>query len=139
MPPLPRPAFTVAPLPTFSAVSPFPVPPPSSTTPKVSVAIGGASVTGGNVANAASVVAGMAAGFRRCYNRALLADPTVRGTIRVKATLGPSGEVLGASASSSTPLSAVLMGCVRACVASAQFAPPDGGAATIAFPITFTP
>ena len=46
-----------------------------------------------------SVVAGMAAGFRRCYNNGLKEDPNMKGSVRVTARIGPNGEVLSASAS----------------------------------------
>lgn len=138
LPPLPKPAFTVAPMPTFSTVLPVPVPSPSVATPaSVSVSIGGASVSGGTVSNAGAVVARMAAGFRACYRRALKADPSMRGTVRVTAKVGPSGEVQAASASGGGSLSNTLVGCVQARVAGAQFAAPTGGSATIVIPITF--
>jgi len=105
--------------------------------PVGSASIGGASVSGGNVANASSVVAGMAAGFRRCYNNGLKEDPNMKGSVRVTARIGPNGEVLGASASGGGGLSGSVVGCVQARVASAQFAPPEGGGATVVIPVTF--
>jgi hypothetical protein len=98
--------------------------------------IGGAAVSGGNVANASAVVAGMAAGFRRCYNKGLLEDPNMKGSIRVTAKIGPNGEVISASPSASG-LSGTVASCVTARVSSAQFAPPEGGGATIVIPVTF--
>ncbi len=105
--------------------------------PVGSASIGGASVSGGNVANASSVVAGMAAGFRRCYNNGLKEDPNMKGSVRVTARIGPNGEVLSASASGGGGLSGSVVGCVQARVASAQFAPPEGGGATVVIPVTF--
>jgi hypothetical protein len=98
--------------------------------------VGGASVSGGNVANASSVVAGMSAGFRRCYNRGLQEDPSMKGSVRITARIGPNGEVLSATPSGSG-LSGTVVSCVVARVQSAQFAPPDGGGATIVIPVTF--
>lgn len=99
--------------------------------------VGGAAVSGGSVANASSVVAGMAAGFRRCYNKGLQEDPNMKGSVRITARIGPGGEVLSASASGGGGLSGTVVGCVQARVASAQFAPPEGGGATIVIPVTF--
>jgi hypothetical protein len=99
--------------------------------------VGGASVSGGNVANASSVVAGMSAGFRRCYTRGLAEDPSMKGSVRVTARIGPNGEVLSASPSGGGGLSGSVIGCVVARVQSAQFAPPEGGGATVVIPVTF--
>jgi hypothetical protein len=82
------------------------------------------------------VVAGMQAGFRRCYNRGLSEDPNMKGTVRITARIGPNGEVLSASPSGSG-LSGTVMSCVAQRVSSAQFAAPEGGGATIVIPVTF--
>lgn len=99
--------------------------------------IGGASVSGGSVSNASSVVAGMAAGFRRCYNKGLAEDPNMKGSVRITAKIGPNGEVLSASPSGGGGLSGTVVSCVAARVSSAQFAPPEGGGATVVIPVTF--
>ncbi len=104
--------------------------------PVGSAQVGGAAVTG-NVANAQSVVAGMGAGFRRCYNRGLQTDPTMKGSVRITARIGPNGEVLSASPSGGGGLSGEVIGCVVSRVQSAQFAPPDGGGATVVIPVSF--
>jgi len=104
--------------------------------PTGSVSVGGAAVTGA-VANAQGVVAGMQAGFRRCYNRGLQTDPTMKGSVRMTARIGPNGEVLSASPSGGGGLSGEVIGCVAARVQSAQFAPPDGGGATVVIPVSF--
>jgi hypothetical protein len=105
--------------------------------PVGSASIGGASVSGGSVANASAVVAGMAAGFRRCYNKGLSEDPNMKGSVRITAKIGPNGEVLGASPSGGGGLSGTVISCVAARVSSAQFAPPEGGGATVVIPVTF--
>ncbi|AKT43214.1 AgmX/PglI C-terminal domain-containing protein [Chondromyces crocatus] len=104
--------------------------------PVGSAQVGGAAVSGGNVANASSVVAGMGAGFRRCYNRGLQEDPTMKGSVRITARIGPNGEVLSATPSGGG-LSGTVVSCVVARVMSAQFAPPEGGGATVVIPVTF--
>ncbi len=95
-------------------------------------------VSGGAVANARAVVASMAAGFRRCYNRGLNEDPDMQGTVRITAKIGKDGEVLGASPNGKGNLSPTVVNCVAARVASSQFSPPEGGAATIVIPVTLT-
>jgi len=107
--------------------------------PKGNVGIGGANVSGGSVGNAGAVVAGMAAGFRRCYNRGLQEDPSMKGSVKITAKIGPNGEVLGASPSGGGGLSGTVTSCVAARVSSAQFDKPEGGGATIVIPVSFFP
>lgn len=106
--------------------------------PVGNASIGGAAVSGGSVANASSVVAGMGAGFRRCYSKGLQENPEMKGSVRITAKIGPNGEVLSASPSGGGGLSGTVISCVAARVASAQFAPPEGGGATIVIPVSFT-
>lgn len=107
--------------------------------PKGQASVGGAAVSGGNVSNAGAVVAGMAAGFRRCYNRGLQEDPKMKGTVRVTAKIGPNGEVLSASPSGGGGLTGTVTSCIAGVVSSRQFAAPEGGSATIVIPVSFTP
>ncbi len=108
--------------------------------PGGAVAVPGPTVIGGEVPNAPGTVAGMGAGFRRCYYNGLnREDPTMRGTVRITAKIGPNGEVLSASATGGGTLSATVIGCMRARVASAQFSAPTGGGATLIIPITVIP
>jgi hypothetical protein len=107
----------------------------AGTSARGTASIGGAAVSGGSVANAQAVVAGMAAGFRRCYNKGLSEDPRMAGSVRITAKIGPNGEVLAASPSGSG-LSGTVVSCMAARVSSAQFAPPEGGSATIVSPVT---
>ncbi len=95
-----------------------------------------AQVSGGTVGNASRVVAGMRAGFRACYNRGLQANPDMSGSVRVTARIGPNGEVLSASAAPSGSISSDVANCIASRVKSAQFDPPEGGAATVVIPVT---
>lgn len=95
------------------------------------------SVSVGSVSNAASVVAGMRAGFRRCYQQALDQNPDISGSIRLTIRVGPGGEVAGVTASESGNLPPSVTSCVRARAQAGQFAPPDGGSAVINVPVTF--
>src|SRR4029453_1679392 len=51
--------------------------------PKGNASVGGAAVSGGTISDASRVVAGMRAGFRACYNRALQENPDAQGSIRL--------------------------------------------------------
>lgn len=112
--------------------------PPSSASAQGNVTINAPSgFADGAVSNASSVIAGMAAGFRRCYNRALQENPNVKGSLRVTAKIGQNGEVLSAKASGGTGLSQTMTSCITARVSSATFAKPTAGTATIEIPLTF--
>lgn len=106
--------------------------------PVGSVGVGGPSITGGSIPNAVEVVAGMAAGFRRCYKRGLEEDPDMKGTIRVTATIGPKGEVTSSKPSQGGTVSATVMACVATVVAGRSFSPPQGSP-TIVIPVSFAP
>jgi hypothetical protein len=105
--------------------------------PRATVGVGGSSVMGGTIANASAVVAGMAAGFRRCYQKALNDDPSVKGTLKIIATVGPKGEVTSATSEDSGALPAPLVSCIKARVSAAQFAAPVGDSVTVRIPIAF--
>lgn len=107
--------------------------------PKGNASIGGAAVSGGNVSNAARVVAGMRAAFRGCYQRGLAENPDIQGSLRLTIQVGTGGAVTNVTpVGTSGNLPASVVGCVVARARAAQFDPPDGGTATIAVPITFT-
>ncbi len=93
----------------------------------------------GVVSNASSIVAGMAAGFRRCYNRGLLENPNMKGSLRITTKIGPNGEVLSATPSTGSGLSQSVVSCLSARVASATFAKPNGGGATLIIPVSLLP
>ncbi len=95
------------------------------------------SMAAGSVSNANSVVAGMRAGFRRCYQKALGENPDIEGSVRLMIKVGPGGEVSGVTATPSGNLPASVVSCVQARARSGQFAPPDGGSAVVQVPVTF--
>lgn len=104
--------------------------------PKGNANVGGAAVSGGAVANASRVVAGMKAGFRNCFNRELASNPDAQGTIRLTIKVGPGGEVQNVTAAPSGNLGSAVE-CVKSRARSAQFDPPEGGSAVIVVPVTF--
>ncbi len=95
------------------------------------------SVSAGTVANAPRIVAGMSAGFRRCFQRALEQNPDIGGSIRLTLRVGPGGEVIGISASQSGNLPPSVVACVKSRARASQFAPPQGGSAVVEVPVTF--
>jgi hypothetical protein len=107
--------------------------------PTASAIPGPPSIVGSALPGAASVVAAMSPGFRRCYQRGLLEDATMRGSVRIAARIGPNGEVQAATPSGGAGLSSGVVACVAARVSSAQFDRPEGGFATVIIPVTFLP
>ncbi len=97
------------------------------------------STFGGKVDNAAPVVAGMAAGFRRCYRRGLPDAPNSAGRVQILTKIGPAGEVLSASPNATGSLSAAVVACLAARVSSAQFAPPSKTPATLTISVVLSP
>lgn len=104
--------------------------------PTGNATVGGAAVSGGAVANASRVVAGMRAGFRNCFNRELSSNPDAQGTIRLTIRVGPGGEVQNVTAAPSGNLGSAVE-CVKARAKSATFDPPEGGSAVVVVPVTF--
>lgn len=104
--------------------------------PKGNANVGGAAVSGGDVANASRVVAGMRAGFRNCFNRELAQNPDAQGKVDLSIKVGPGGEVQNVTAVASGSLGSAVE-CVKARARSAQFDPPSGGSAVIKVPVTF--
>jgi hypothetical protein len=106
--------------------------------PKGDANIGNVAVTGGTIDNAARVVAGMRAGFRACYQRGLASQPDAAGKIRLALKVGPSGDVVSATANASQALPSAITSCVQARAQRAVFASPQGGPVTVNLLVTLT-
>jgi hypothetical protein len=105
--------------------------------PKGSADLGSASVAGGSVSDASRVVAQMRAGFRACYNRGLAENPDIEGKISLSIKVGPTGQVSGVSATKTGNIPESVMECVKQRASSANFSPPQGGAAVVQVPVSF--
>ena len=92
----------------------------------------------GKVDNANRAVAGMRAGFRRCYERELESNPNAKGAMTLTVQLGPNGEVTGVTSTETGDLGGTI-GCCKARAMSAQFAAPSGGDAQVVIPIRCEP
>src|SRR5205085_824902 len=102
------------------------------TGPRGDATVGSAAVSGGQVSNAARVIAGMRAGLRNCFQRGLNENPDAQGQIRLLINVGPAGQVTSATAIPNGNLPQSVTACVQARARNAQFDPPSGGSATIA-------
>jgi len=95
-----------------------------------------------SITNAPRVLAGMRAGFRACYVRALSVDANLEGSLRIAARVSAEGNVISAKPLVDVRLSAgclndELIGCVLRRVEVASFVPPAAGPETLVFPIRF--
>ena len=93
------------------------------------------STQGGNISNAARVVAAMRAAFRACYQKGLDVNPDAQGSVRLAIKVGPGGEVSSVSAVPSGNLPGSVVDCISARARRAQFDPPEGGAAVVNVPV----
>jgi hypothetical protein len=89
------------------------------------------------VPGADAVIAGMRAGFRRCYQRALDQYPDAKGSLRLTLRVAPNGEVAGVGVAASGNLPGSLSSCVSERANAARFAAPEGGAAVVIVPVSF--
>jgi outer membrane biosynthesis protein TonB len=105
--------------------------------PRGSADLGNASVAGGSVSDASRVVAQMRAGFRACYNRGLAENPDIEGKIALSIKVGPTGQVASVSATKTGNIPESVLECVKSRANSANFSPPQGGAAVVQVPVSF--
>ena len=76
--------------------------------------------------------------IRHCYERALLADPDLEGTVESVFQISPIGEVMAAETSGME--NDELHACVSASIASIAFPKPRGGGfVAVTYPFTFVP
>lgn len=132
--PPPWPVFVPGSIPPPDA-SPSPDPVPGDDGPPTGAVTGAPTA----VVGAAAAVANLGPYFRRCYNRALHDDPTMKGTVRLTGKIGADGTVLHASWGSAAGLSPQLGDCLKRALLAQRFHPPDGGGATLVVPISLSP
>jgi hypothetical protein len=76
--------------------------------------------------------------FRLCYENGLRSNPEIRGTIKTKFVIGPSGETQSVTLADGSDLKdATTTACVMRGIGNLSFPQPEGGATTVVYPITF--
>lgn len=101
---------------------------------------GGLSVTGsGSVdeSELAKVLEQNLSKFQYCYEKALLADPSLAGTLVMQWTLSTSGAVSGARAVRSELNNSALHACVAGVLQTLRFPAPKGGSVNVKYPFAF--
>lgn len=75
--------------------------------------------------------------IRYCYEKELVADASLQGTVTAKFVISPTGAVISSSAAG---INASIEGCIAAVVKQLQFpAPTGGGSVSVSYPFTFKP
>jgi len=103
------------------------------------VTVGPVSSNGPVPANAGSVTQGLRAGFRSCYNAALLGAPAVAGDVVLSAVVGPTGEVTSAQTLKSAGVPEPLSDCLLRKLRNVQFDSPGPAGVTVTVPVTLAP
>jgi hypothetical protein len=75
--------------------------------------------------------------FQYCYEKALLTDSTLAGTIQMQWTIGASGNVSGAEVVRSAMNNAGLHSCLKRELSKIHFPSPSGGEVTVKKPFSF--
>jgi hypothetical protein len=148
----PSAAVAVSAQPKVEVAPPPPPPPPpeepsasasASAAPVAKVAKGGGGCTGeckGEVsAELRTYLAGRAAQGRKCYERALLQNGSLKGRMRVQVRLNPSGQLCNAAMASDELQDPGLSACIIQMFRNSVYPAPKGGCVDVAVPMAFVP
>jgi hypothetical protein len=77
---------------------------------------------------------------RRCYNRALSSDSSLKGKVSIRVRIGPTGNVCSATVASNDMGSPAVADCAANMLrATGNYPPPRGGCVEANIPLTFVP
>ena len=76
--------------------------------------------------------------IQRCYEKALMGNPELRGKVNMKWTIQEDGRVMGGSVIATGPLGASAQSCMARVVSRIKFKKPDGGRCAVRFPFVFS-
>lgn len=143
------PAVTTAETPVFEAPPPPPPPPPepSASAEPADVKSArrgppagcGGPCEGSEPPGLQGQLAAKAGLSRRCYERALLHNPSLQGRMMVSLRVGPNGVVCHANVTQNDLGDAGVASCVAQIFRSSSFAAPQGGCVEAQVPIRFSP
>ena len=89
-------------------------------------------------ASVAKTIRGSSAAVKRCYDKALLANPTLKGKVSVTVLINEKGRVENIEISEDTIKDAEVTKCIKGVVSKLRFPKPDGGPVSVTFPFVFT-
>ena len=101
--------------------------------------VGKAEVDGAvDSASVSKTIRGSSAAVKRCYDKALLVNPTLKGKISVTIIINEKGRVDSVEISEDTVKDAEVAKCIKGVVSRLRFPKPDGGPASVTFPFVFS-
>ena len=148
--PLPAPSPTVSEQPKISVPPPPPPPPPdeqptataSAAAPAASKAIRAASSCGGECKGVVSselrsYLSGRASQGRKCYERSLLQNASLKGRMKVQLRLSAQGQLCSASMASDELQDPGLNACILQMFRASVYPAPGSGCVDVAVPLSF--
>ena len=76
-------------------------------------------------------------GIKRCYDKALLANPTLKGKVAVTFMINENGRVSNLDILEDTLKDPEVIKCIKKVIGGMRFPKPDGGPASVTFPFVF--
>lgn len=85
------------------------------------------------------ILRGSGAAIKRCYDKALLLNPTLKGKVALSIMINTQGRVEAADVIEDTIGDKSVSSCIQGVVSRLRFPKPDGGPVSFVFPVTFAP
>jgi len=89
-------------------------------------------------ASVAKTIRGSSAAVKRCYDKALLANPTLKGKVSVTILINEKGRVESIDIAEDTLKDAEVIKCIKGVIGRLRFPKPEGGPASVTFPFMFS-
>lgn len=89
-------------------------------------------------ASVAKTIRGSSAAVKRCYDKALLANPTLKGKVSVTILINEKGRVESIDIAEDTLKDAETIKCIKGVIGRLRFPKPEGGPASVTFPFMFS-
>ena len=89
-------------------------------------------------ASVSKTIRGSSIAVKRCYDKALLVNPTLKGKVSVTILINEKGRVESVEISEDTIKDAEVVKCIKGVVSRLRFPKPDGGPASVTFPFVFS-
>jgi hypothetical protein len=150
--PAPAPTPTVSEQPKITETPPPPPPPPeeqpeataSAVAPAASKTVRAASSCGGECKGVVSTelrsyLSGRASQGRKCYERALLQNASLKGRMKVQLRVSAQGQLCSASMASDELQDPGLNACILQMFRASVYPAPGNGCVDVAVPLSFVP
>ena len=89
-------------------------------------------------ASVAKTIRASSSAVKRCYDKALLLNPTLKGKVSVTILINERGRVESIEISEDTVKDAEVTKCIKGVIKGLRFPKPEGGMASVTFPFVFT-